>query len=532
MTQIEVVVLATFLSSVAAMMAFIWAQSRNLLGFGQRSAEVIFAPGELGRPEDIGLQPDNDIHAAPLRDELAARLRADLASREPVMWWIGSATFWLLVGSILGMVSSLKMHYPDWAVEAAWLTFGRVRPAHLNVVAYGWSSMAGVGVALWMIPRLLKTPLVGAGYAVIGAVAWNGGTLVGLVALLTGWTDGLEWLEFPWQLAIFFAGGGALAAVPLFLTLRHRQVDHLFVTVWYFAAALLWFPLLFIVAKMPGVHTGVEQAVMNWWYAHNVLGLWLTPFGLGSAYYLISKILGKPVYSYNLSLIGFWALALFYNHAGVHHLIGGPVPTWLVALGIVHSMMMFVPVVAVFINHFMTLRGHWKQVWASPTLRFVAAGAMTYTVVSMQGSLEALRSVNHVVHFTQYTIAHAHMGVYGFFSMIMFGAIYFLVPRITGREWIYPWLIELHFWLVAVGFGIYFVALTWAGLLQGLAMLDATRPFMDSVLLTVPFLKWRSFGGTLMTAGHFVFAGHLALMFLRLGPQRLRPPILPTGARA
>jgi cytochrome c oxidase cbb3-type subunit 1 len=519
MGQIELVVVATFLTSVAALMVFIWAQSKNLLGFGQRSAEVIFAPGELGTPEDIGRQPDNDAHGQPMRDELAERMAADRAARSPVMWWLGSATYWLVVGSVLGLIASLKMHWPDWLTQWPELTFGRVRPAHLNIVAYGWASMAGVGVALWMIPRLLKTPLRGHAYATAGAIVWNLGMTAGFAALLGGWTDGLEWLEFPWQIDGLFVVGGALAAVPLLLTLKHRQVDHLFVTVWYMGAALLWFPLLFLVANLP-LHFGVQEAVMNWWYAHNVLGLWLTPFGLGAAYYLISKILGRPVYSYNLSLIGFWALALFYNHAGVHHLIGGPVPTWLVAIGIVHSMMMFVPVLAVFVNHFMTMQGSWKRVWASPTLRFVALGAMTYTVVSMQGSLEALRSINRVVHFTHYTVAHAHLGVYGFFSLIMFGAIYFLVPRIMGREWMYPRLIALHFWLAVIGFAIYFAFLTWGGVLQGLAMLDAARPFMDSVTLTLPYLQWRSLGGTLMTLGHFVFAYHLAAMFFRIGPVR------------
>lgn len=520
MGQTEMVLLATFLTSVAVVMGFVWAQSQNLLGFGQKSSEVIFAPGEVGQPESDTLHAGNDIHSDATQAELKARVAADLESRAPVMWWIGSATYWLVLGSIFGLIASLKMHMPDWLVEWSVMTFGRIRPIHLNIVAYGWASMSGVGVALWMIPRLLKTHLRGSGFATLGAILWNLGMVAGIAALLSGWTDGLEWLEFPWQIDGLFVIGGGLAAVPLLLTLKHRNVDHLFVSVWYCGAALLWFPLLFLIANIPALHFGVEQATMNWWFAHNVLGLWMTPLGLGAAYYLISKVLGKPVYSYNLSLIGFWSLALFYNNVGIHHLIGGPVPTWLVSIGIVHSMMMFVPVLSVFVNHFYTFKGNWRKVWASPTLRFIAVGAMTYTVVSMQGSIEALRSVNRIVHFTHYTVAHAHLGVYGFFSMIMFGAIYFLVPRITGRDWRYPKLISLHFWLIAVGFIIYFVFLTIAGILQGLLMLDATKPFMDSVNITIPYLQMRSVGGVLMTLGHFVFAFHLASMFFNVGPNR------------
>jgi cytochrome c oxidase cbb3-type subunit 1 len=330
----------------------------------------------------------------------------------------------------------------------------------------------------------------------------------------------MEWLEIPWQIGGLLVVGGALAAVPLLLTLRHRTVDHLYVSVWYLAAALLWFPILYLVAKAPHVHFGVEAAVMNWWFAHNVLGLWLTPLGLAAAYYFIAKVLGRPIYSYNLSLIGFWALAMFYSQVGIHHIIGSPIPAWLVTVSVVQSVMMIVPVFAVAINQHMTVLGHFAALKHSPTLRFVVLGAMLYTLVSLQGTLEALRYFNRVVHFTQYTIAHAHLGVYGFFSMVMFGAIYFLMPRVTEREWPYPRLIALHFWLVAIGLGVYVVSLTVGGLLQGLAMLDPARPFLDSLTVTLPYLTARSVGGTLMTLGHLIFACHFFALVLEHGPQR------------
>jgi cytochrome c oxidase cbb3-type subunit 1 len=352
-----------------------------------------------------------------------------------------------------------------------------------------------------------------------------------VVSILAGYSTGLEWLEFPLFPACLLILGGALMGVPLILTLRNRQVPHLYVSVWYLGAALIWFPLLYAVANAPGIHFGVEQATMNWWFGHNVLGLWFTPLGLAAAYYFIPKVLGTPIYSYNLSLLGFWSLAFFYSQVGGHHLIGGPVPTWLVTLSIVQSMMMIIPVFAVAVNQHMTVLGHFRALKFSPTLRFIVLGAMMYTLASVQGSIEALRSVNTITHFTHFTIAHAHLGLYGFFAMVMFGSIYFVMPRVIGHEWPYAPLISLHFWLVLGGFAIYFVALTIGGWLQGLAMLDAGRPFMASVALTIPYLEARSIGGGMMVLGHLVFACHFFLMIFvskatQEGPTRFGFPQL------
>lgn len=528
----------TFLISIGGIFLMVWGLANDQWGDGKEASQVIFAKGEVGNKEDPAqtgivreeLHRESDLgHIVIDEEELFERRSLDQSGRRPVLWWLTSSIVWLMLGSLFGVIASLKLHLPDWLVSDAILTFGRVRPAHLNVVAYGWASMAGVGVGLWLVPRLFKTPLVGGVYATVGAILWNIGMFCGTVAILAGMSDGLEWLEFPWQIDIFLVLGGALAAVPLLMTVVRRRVHHLYVSAWYLIGALVWFPMLFITGNIPGLFIGTEQAIMNWWFAHNVLGLWMTPLGLAAAYYFIAKLTGTPIYSYTLSLIGFWALALFYSQVGVHHLIGGPVPTWLATLSIVTSVMMIIPVMAVAINHHMTVLPRWRMVLHSPTLRFVVLGAMMYTFASVQGSIEALRSVNTVTHFTHYTVAHAHMGVYGFFSFVLFGSIYFILPRLVAWEWPHSWAIELHFWLVFIGFGIYFWPLSVGGWLQGLAMLDATRPFMESVTLTIPYLQARSVGGTLMTLGHLVFASHFILVLLRMGPATNAPPKLLSG---
>jgi cytochrome c oxidase cbb3-type subunit 1 len=535
------VLLGTFILSIAALFVFIWSLSNGLFGDGFQAATEIFVPNELGRVEDpaaTAAQIDrlqqatgtaSDGVSSVSESDAKARDDADKSTSLVVGVCLTLAVVWLVLASLAGLISSIKMHEPDWWVQYGWLTFGRIRPIHLNMVAYGWCSLAGIGVAIWLIPRLLKTELVGAKYALVGGGLWTIGVFAGTVAIAMGYSDGLEWLEYPWQIDILLVIGGALVGVPLWLTLLNRKVKHLYVSVWYIGAGLLWFPILFLIANWPGLHFGVQQASMNWWFGHNVLGLWFTPIGLAASYYFIPKVIGKPIHSYNLSLLGFWSLAFFYSQVGGHHLIGGPVPSWLITISIVQSMMMVIPVFAVAVNQHMTVLGNFRALAYSPTLRFIVLGAMMYTAASVQGSLEALRSVNTITHFTHYTVAHAHLGLYGFFSMVMFGSIYFIMPRVMNWEWPYPKLISLHFWLVLVGFAIYFIWLSIGGWLQGLAMLDEKTPFMQSVALTIPYLKARSIGGGLMTLGHLVFAAHFFAMGWKFGPRRLGAALLGTS---
>lgn len=525
--------LATFVLSLVALFLYIWSMSKGMFGQDVNAALTIFNKNEVGVVDDPAatitqlkelqesVTGDVPVSDALIKEEIRARSEADQSSSLVVGICLTLSVIWLLVASVAGLIASIKLHSPDWLAQYGWITFGRIRPIHLNLVAYGWCSLAGIGVSLWLIPRLLKTQLVGAKYAIAGGALWTIGVFLGAVSIALGYSDGLEWLEFPWQIDVLLVFGGGLVGLPVLMTLLNRKVDHLYVSVWYIAAGLLWFPVLFLIANIPYLHFGVQQASMNWWFGHNVLGLWFTPIGLASAYYLIPKILGKPIYSYNLSLLGFWSLAFFYSQVGGHHLIGGPVPTWLITMSIVQSMMMIIPVFAVTVNLHMTVLGNFKALVYSPTLRFIVLGTMLYTAASVQGSLEALRSVNTVTHFTHFTVAHAHLGLYGFFSMVMFGAIYFIMPRVMNWEWPYPKLISLHFWLVFIGFLIYFIWLSIGGWLQGLAMLDPNQPFMQSVAITLPYLQARSIGGALMTLGHFVFAFHFFAMGWKFGPKRL-----------
>lgn len=539
--------LAAFILSLIGLFAFIWSLRQGLLIENPRGATIIFVRGEVGDVDDPTLTPEaraamqreadsEDPERGPSQGpldaaELEARRAADASSAFPVFMFIAFACFWLLLGSLAGWVSSIKLHEPDWLVSQAWTTFGRLRTVHLTAVLYGWISNAALATILWVLPRLLRTPLVGGIWAMIGGALINTGIAGGIGAIAAGWSDGMEYLEIPWPIATFVFMGFALVVLPALYTLANRRTDHLYVSVWYMVAALLWISLLFLVAKLPGVHTGVQQATMNWWYGHNVLGLWFTPVSVGAIYYFLPKTIGRPVRSYNLSLLGFWTLAFFYGQVGGHHLVGGPVPGWLITLSIVQSVMMIIPVLAFGINMASTLQGHWHLGRYSPTLRFMLFGGLMYLASSLQGSFEALRSMNAVTHFTHYTVAHAHLGAYGFVTMVMFGALYFMMPRVLHWEWPYPKLITAHFWLSATGICIYFGGLTIGGWLQGLAMLDPSRPFMESVTLTRPYLQSRSVGGSLMILGHLVFVGHFLAMALRFGPQRVGAALFHAQAR-
>lgn len=486
------------------------------------------------------------------------RAEIDRSCALPCVVFFAGSLFWLMVGTMLGLLSSLKMHAPEFLADVPWLTFGRVRPAHLNVVAYGWASLAGIGVMLWMMCRLCLVPLRFPGTLVAAAGVWNVGVLAGTIAVLAGYSEGIEWLEYPTYAAFLFFVAFAIINIWSIMTFGARRQGHVYVSQWYLFAALFWFPWLYATVQLLLLFMpvkGVTQASINWWFGHNVLGLWFTPIGVASAYYLIPKVIGRPIHSYHLSILGFWTLALFYNWAGAHHLMSGPIPAWLITVSTVGSMMMIIPVATVALNHHMTMRHHFRMLAYSPTLRFVVFGAMCYTAVSLQGSLMSLRVLNEPMHFTHHTIAHAHLGLYAFFTMIMFGSMYYIIPRLTGREWASSGLIRIHFWGTSLGVVMMFAVLTVGGMIQGFEMNQADEPlhvlvaeqglwggvksffggfkaqngavpFLSIVRGTVPWLALRSLSGVLILVGHTAFFLLVVLNVHAWGRQRRGRPTL------
>ncbi len=468
------------------------------------------------------------INPATLPDDVPrAELSAiDASTKWPVMLFLLSSLAWLLLGTVFALISSVKMHTPEFLGNYEWLTFGRARSAHLNAVIYGWSTNAAFAVAFWLMARLSRACLRHAGVLIAAACLWNLGVTIGIVGILAGDSTSIEWLEMPPYATPLLFVAYALVGAWAIITFRFRKAEHVYVSQWYLLAALFWFPWLYSIAQIMLIFEparGTVQALVNWWFAHNVLGLWFTPIGLAAVYYFIPKVLGKPIHSYYLSALGFWSLAIFYNWAGVHHLIGGPVPAWVISAGIAASLMMVIPVVVTAVNHHLTMVGSFGALRYSPTLRFVVFGAVNYTLVSLTGSAMAIRSVNEITHFTHFTVGHAHQGMYAFFTMVMFGAIYYILPRLLLKEWPSAALIRTHFWCVAIGVTLYWVDLEIGGWIQGLQMNNPDLPFIEVVRNTIPYLFVRSAAGLLMTVGHLAFTVNVLWM---LGARR------PAGATA
>lgn len=452
------------------------------------------------------------------------RQEIDASCGIPVLVFYTTAVIWLLVGSLLGFLASFKMHDPQtltglFGIDFGWLNFGRIRPAHLNVVGYGWANIAGVGTAIWLMARLSGTTLRYPLLVTAAGVLYNIGVLSGTIGILIGQGNSIEWLEFPpyatFMIFLAYAIIG-IWAVDMFM---NRTTKHVYVSQWYLMAGFFWFPWLYGTAQILLLDplwsepaSGAVQGIVNWWYGHNALGLWFTPIGLATAYYMIPKVIGRPVHSYHLSFIGFWTLAFFYAWNGAHHLIGGPVPAWIVTASVVASVMMVIPVCTVAINHHITMKGHFHLLKYSPTLRFVVFGAMAYTLTSLQGSMMAVPYINKTTHFTHYTVGHAHIGLYGFFTMVMFGAMYYIVPRLVGSEWKSARLINIHFWLSAAGILLMFGVLTLGGWIQGVLLNDASWNFSEITQITIPWLRGRSLSGAMLTIAHLVFAFHFMLM--------------------
>ena len=457
------------------------------------------------------------------------RALIDASTRVPVLMFYTSAIVWLLVGTVLAMFVSLKLHSPNVLSDVAFLTWGRVRPAHVNIMIYGWASMAAMGTAIWLMARLCRTVLRHPLLLMAGAGFWNLGVLMGVGGILAGESTGYQWLEFPPYAAVVLFVAYLLIMSWAVLMFRFRRGEQIYITQWYLLGAFLWFPWLYAAAQLMLFVVpvqGVLQAAVGWWYANNLLFLWLGAIALGTAYYMIPKVIGRPVYSYHLATIGFWTYALFSSWTGLQHMVDGPFPAWMITASIAATILTIIPVATVGLNHHMTMRGYFPLLRYSPTLRFTVFGAISYTVFSGLGVILSLRSVAKYFSFTHASIAYSHMGLYAFVTMILFGSMYYIVPRLVEREWRYASLIKLHFWASVYGIGLMSFMLLAAALVQGMELNDPNMAFTETVQSTLPYLRGRSLAGILMAVSHCIFAFHFGLMLFGLGRTSSVPTFL------
>jgi len=469
------------------------------------------------------------VSAAAGDAEQLERARIDASTRVPVLMFYASAMVWLLIGTLLAGFVSFKLHSPDWLSDVSYLTWGRLRPVHMNVMVYGWASMAAMGTAIWLMARLCRTTLRHPLLIVTGIWFWNIGVLVGVIGILMGYSTGYQWLEFPPYAAVILFVAYALIVSWAVLMFRFRRGDQIYITQWYLLGAFLWFPWLYAAAQAMLFVVpvqGVMQAAVGWWYANNLLFLWLGAIALGTAYYMIPKVIGRPVYSYHLATIGFWTYALFSSWTGMQRLVDGPFPAWMITASIAATILTIIPVATVGLNHHMTMQGYFPVMRYSPTLRFTVFGAMSYTVFSVVGILISLRSTARYLHFSQASIAYSHLGLYAFFTMIMFGSMYYIVPRLVGREWRYATLIKLHFWSSAYGVGLMSLMLLVGGFVEGANQNDPSLPFIQSAASVLPYLRGRTLAALLLTISHFIFAFHFGLMLFGLGRTSTVPTFL------
>jgi cytochrome c oxidase cbb3-type subunit I len=452
----------------------------------------------------------------------------DRSIRVPVLFFFGSGVFWLVVASAFYLLSSWQMHTPSawWAFPGiAWLSFGRAYPAFLNCYIYGWATCAGIGTGIWLLSRLngvsLRSPLL----PVIAGVVWNIGMITGLFSLLAGATTGRQLLEFPSYSAFILFLALAMISLWAMTIICHRKRETASISEWYLLGAFLWFAWMYATANIAleiAPAPGVAQAAINWWYVGALVQLWLTPVALAAAYYLIPVISGRPIYSYKLALLGFWGLALFGGWTGLTNVIGGPFPAWIVTASIVAKVLLMIPVLAVAANFHLTMKGHFGMLRDHLALRFVVTGTVVYTAFSLAGSVISTRSIAQFTQFTFVTVMQNQLGLFGFYSMILFGALYYIVPRLLNRQWLFPKLVEAHFWLVVVGFVLLVFDLTIGGLIQGFGLEDPQIPMIAVNDLLGPFLAIQSFAALLLVAGNLGFVVAFLLILLISAPVRQR----------
>jgi len=420
----------------------------------------------------------------------------------------GSALVWLLIASLLGLINSLKFHAPGFLAAQPYLSYGRVHAAENAAFLYGFGVQAAVGLGLWLLCRLGRTILAGPACVFIGAVFWNTAVTLGTAAILCGQSTGYDSFEMPaWCVPLLFAAFLMLGICAM-LTFHQRQPGRLYPSQWFVVGSLFWFPWIFSTAALTLLCVparGVLQATNAWWYAHNFNTVFLGFAGLASTFYFIPKLLSRPLHSHYQAALAFWTLALFGSCGGIPD--GAPVPSWIISLSVVGTVLTAIPILTVATNFYQTVQRDLNALDADPTLRFTYVGLFFWIIASAQQIVGALPTVSAISDFTWFAAAQKELFHYGFFAMTIFGALYYIVPRLLGLEssaWC-PKFLKLHFWFTFLGVLIAYLSLIVAGVGQGILLSNAGNSFVDVMRRTMMPLRMSTLGDLFVLVGIVLF---------------------------
>jgi cytochrome c oxidase cbb3-type subunit 1 len=429
---------------------------------------------------------------------------------------------WGIVGMTVGVLIAAQLVWPALNFDTAWLSYGRLRPLHTNAVVFAFGGSALFATSYYVVQRTCQVRLFSDKLAAFTFWGWTLVILLAAITLPLGMTSSKEYAELEWPIDILLAVVWVSYAVVFFGTIMKRKVQHIYVANWFFGAFILTVAVLHIVNSMAipvsltksySFYPGAIDAMVQWWYGHNAVGFFLTAGFLGIMYYFIPKQVGRPIYSYRLSVVHFWALISTYMWAGPHHLHYTALPDWVQSIGMVFSLVLLAPSWGGMINGMMTLSGAWHKLRTDPILKFLIVSLSFYGMSTFEGPMMAIKTVNALSHYTDWTIGHVHSGALGWVALVTIGAIYFLVPKVFEREGMYSIkLIDTHFWISTIGIVLYISSMWIAGVMQGLmwravnADGTLTYSFVESLEATYPYYMVRLAGGLLFLTGMFIMA--------------------------
>ena len=405
-----------------------------------------------------------------------------------VLWYLGCATFWLLFGTTVGEYLGIKFVAPD-ADHLSWLSFGRLRPVHTNAVFWGWASLGMLGLSYYIVPRVSNNKLASYKMGWYSLYLVNASVVLGSVCLMAGINNGGgEYREYIWPVMLLFGIALVLTLINFLKTIAKRTTKEIYISNWYIVAALIFGLVITVVAYIPWWQDGLGETIIQGYYMHQGVGMWFMMMTLGLVYYYLPQQLNRPIYSYSLGILAYWTQILFYTLIGTHHFVFSSIPWWLQTVAIVGSVGMVIPVVAGSTNFIMTFKGGWHKIADSYTLPFYLVGIIFYFTGSLQGTAEAFRSTNLMWHFTDFTVAHSHLTMYGIISFFIWAGTYTVIPRLTGRE--APQItVGAHFWFALIGLLFYTVPLMYGSTLKGLMWIEGFF-FMESVIFSAPYWLW------------------------------------------